>query len=90
VQASWQRSAAGRGLLVANRGGVPALAVHFDAPEASDSLRLADSFLWLNPGEERLVPAEWMPNIDGRTPARPALKVLAWNAEPQAVTGTPP
>ncbi|MBP7933256.1 MAG: hypothetical protein KA354_01295 [Phycisphaerae bacterium] len=65
-----------------NTGQTPAVGVQAIAPEASDSLRVSDGHLWLNPGETRIIGAELMANVDGHTPAIGVPHVTAWNADP--------
>jgi len=68
-------------LVIRNTGQLPAVGVHVQAPDCSDSLRLADGYFWLDPGEEREVVVEVMPTVSGETHAPGQVTVAAWNAE---------
>ena len=57
-------------LAVGNIGDKPAVGVHFVCPEISHEFSCADSFFWLEPGEERLV----------ETSHQAGVSVAAWNA----------
>jgi beta-mannosidase len=68
------------GMEIRNTGAVPAVAVSFDAPDASDSLRYDDAYFWLEPGETRKVSVSLEPDIEGKTHTPKAIQVSAWNA----------
>ena len=55
---------------VANRGEKPAIGLHFDCPDISQRFSCADSYFWLDPGEERRIAVSQVPGI----------AVAAWNA----------
>ncbi len=72
----------GEKLIVKNIGDLPAVGVYVSAPSISDCLLLEDGYFWLEPGEERVIRLEMMPNTEGEEKELEGLKVEAWNAEP--------
>lgn len=68
-------------LVVENMGELPAVGVHFHAPTCSDSLRLSESYFWLNPGEKTRVRITFAPNTEGNVPSDKRFGVGAWNAD---------
>ena len=58
-------------VMISNIGQRPAVGVHFDCPSISDEFSCADSYFWLDAGEERQITVS---QLDG-------LGVAAWNAE---------
>jgi len=58
-------------LIVSNTGNKPALAVHFVCPSISDTFTPADSFFWLDAGEQRKIAVN---QTDG-------VLVTAWNSD---------
>ncbi len=58
---------------ITNAGSVPAVGVHFHAPEISDRFACADAYFWLDPQERRTLTAS---HVDDR------VQVRAWNAPP--------
>ncbi|MBC7327393.1 beta-mannosidase [bacterium] len=77
LEARWE----GKKVLVKNIGSLPAVGVHFSAPDVSDCLRFEDGYFWLEPGEEKVVKFEVMQNVDGKVKELKSLSVEAWNAE---------
>ncbi|MBI4559288.1 MAG: hypothetical protein HY706_17015 [Candidatus Hydrogenedentes bacterium] len=73
-------------LTIRNGGAFPAVAVHFNTPDASDSLRYEDSYFWLEPGEVRRVAVTVEPNIEGQPRTPNAIEVLAWNSVAEVAT----
>lgn len=69
-------------IAIVNTGQVPAVSVHFDAPEASDSLRYTDAYFWLDPGESVEVGIQCTPNVDGEVREPATLQIRAWNVPP--------
>jgi hypothetical protein len=66
---------------VKNIGELPAVGVYLFAPEISDCLRLEDGYFWLEPGEEREIRFELMPNIEGKRKKLKKLEIGAWNSQ---------
>jgi len=55
---------------ISNIGHLPAVGVHFDCPEISHHFDCADSYFWLDAGEERRIAVSQAEGIG----------VAAWNA----------
>lgn len=72
-------------LVIANTGSLPAIAVYFECPEASDSLRYEDAYFWLDAGETRRIAFSQQENISGSTPTIPEIAVRAWNSAGQSL-----
>lgn len=60
-------------LTVSNEGAVPAVGVHFQTDGLSDRFSCADSYFWLDAGEQRMIAVS---HADER------VQVQAWNASP--------
>jgi beta-mannosidase len=71
----------GNKIIVKNIGELPAVGVYVFAPEISDCLRLEDGYFWLEPGEEREIRFELMPNIEGKRKKLKKLEIGAWNSQ---------
>lgn len=71
----------GDNLVVENTGALPAVGVHVHAPACSDSLRVSESYFWLQPGERRRVQITFMPNTEGALPSGRRFEVGAWNTD---------
>jgi beta-mannosidase len=63
-------------VVIRNEGDVPAVGVHFDCPEISDRFTSEDSYLWLDPGEVRVV----------RVSETRGVSVQAWNSPAAILT----
>lgn len=74
---------------IANRGKVPALSVGFSFGPASDTWYAEESWLWLEPGEERRVILYQTEPIEGDPHPLDSFEVQAWNADPVVVRPTP-
>ncbi|MBX7256179.1 MAG: hypothetical protein K1Y02_07435 [Candidatus Hydrogenedentes bacterium] len=76
----------GDAIVVTNTGALPAVAVHFECPEASDSLRYEDAYFWLDAGESKRVGVAREENILGLIPEATRIVIQAWNSADESIT----
>jgi beta-mannosidase len=63
----------GDSIVVTNTGDLPAVGVHFQTPGITDVFSCAESFIWLDPGEQRPIRVSHQDEL---------IQAAAWNADP--------